>query len=358
MDRKDSDVIYPAMIVESPPTPPAPGRRYKTLDAWRAIAALAVVVFHCTNTVVKPEMGWWARALLFGWTGVFIFFPISGYCILAALWRDDKATLSGFLKRRWWRIAPPYWASILVAVVVGFAAAPFNGHSLPFLDLGPKWIAVLTLTQVWVNSPNVVNSVYWTLCYEEQFYLVVGLTLLAPARSRLHLLVAVTAVSALYRSPQWPDSWRIEGLFLAYWLEFACGLAAFVWLRVPERRGWAIVLFGLIAVTAMTSGSVGLTTSAAAAMAFILLARFDDAIANSRAGTALISVGLFSYSLYLVHVPIGTRVVGGFKRLPLPLLVPSAIAVCVSLLAGWWFYTLVERRFLNAAPAQPARATA
>jgi peptidoglycan/LPS O-acetylase OafA/YrhL len=343
------------MIVESPPTRAAPGRRYKTLDAWRAIAALAVVVFHCTSTVVTPEMGWWARALLYGWAGVFIFFPISGYCILAALWRDDQATLGDFLKRRWRRIAPPYWASILVAVMVGLAAAPFNHHALAYLDLGlSTWIAVLTLTQVWVHSADVVNSVYWTLCYEEQFYLVVGLTLLAPARYRLHLLVAVTVFSALYHFAQWPASLRIEGLFLKYWLEFACGIAAFVWLRLPELRVWAIVMFGLIAVSAIVSGSLGLTTSAAASVAFIVLARFDDAIASTRVGTALISIGLFSYSLYLVHVPIGTRVVGGLRRLPLPLLVPSMIAVVVSLVAGWWFYTLIERRFLNVTPTLPA----
>jgi peptidoglycan/LPS O-acetylase OafA/YrhL len=343
------------MIVESLPTRAARGRRYKTLDAWRAIAALSVVVFHCTNTVLTPEMGWWARALLYGWAGVFVFFPISGYCILAALWRDENATLGDFLRRRWRRIAPPYWASILLAVIVGFAAAPFNHYSLAYLDLGlSKWIAVLTLTQVWVHSGGVVNPVYWSLCYEEQFYLVVGLTLLAPARYRLYLLVFVSMVSALYHFAQWPASLRIEGLFLAYWLEFACGIAAFVWLRLPERRVWAIVMFSLIAVSAIASRSLGLTISAAASVAFIVLARFDDAIAATRIGTALISIGLFSYSLYLVHVPIGGRVVNGLLRIPLPLFVPSIIAVVVSLVAGWWFYTLVERRFLNVTPTLPA----
>jgi peptidoglycan/LPS O-acetylase OafA/YrhL len=343
------------MIVESPPTLAAPGRRYKTLDAWRAVAALSVVVFHCTNTVLTPEMGWWARALLYGWAGVFVYFPISGYCILAALRRDENVTLGNFLRRRWRRIAPPYWASILVTIIVSVAAAPFNQGSLAYLDLGvAKWIAVLTLTQIWVHSGSVVNPVYWSLCYEEQFYLVVGLTLLAPARYRLHLLVFVSIVSALYHLAQWPASLRIEGLFLAYWLEFACGIAAFVWLRVPERRVWAIVMFGLIAVSAIVSRSLGLTISAAASVAFIVLARFDDAMAATRIGTVLVSIGLFSYSLYLVHVPMGGRVVNGLLRIPLPRLVPSLIAVAVSLVAGRWFYTLVERRFLNATPALPA----
>jgi peptidoglycan/LPS O-acetylase OafA/YrhL len=161
-------------------------------------------------------------------------------------------------------------------------------------------------------------------------------------------------VSALYHFAQWPASLRIEGLFLAYWLEFACGIAAFVWLRLPEQRAWAIVMFGLIAVSAIVSRSLGLTISAAASVAFIALARFDDAISGTRVGTVLISLGLFSYSLYLVHVPIGGRVVNGLLRVPLPLFVPSMIAVLASLVAGWWFYTTVERRFFNATPALPA----
>jgi peptidoglycan/LPS O-acetylase OafA/YrhL len=63
----------------------APPDNYRSLDAWRAIAALMVVAFHCSMRILAPEMGWWARGLLGGWIGVFVFFPISGYCILAAV---------------------------------------------------------------------------------------------------------------------------------------------------------------------------------------------------------------------------------------------------------------------------------
>jgi peptidoglycan/LPS O-acetylase OafA/YrhL len=333
--------------------------RYETLDAWRALAALAVVVFHCVNRPVTPSMGTWARVLLFGWAGVFVFFPISGYCILAALLRSENATLPQFLRRRWRRIVPPYWASLLVVIGVALAAAPFNHYSVGYLNIGTtKWLSVLTLTQVWVDSPAIINPVYWTLCYEEQFYLVMALTLLAPANQRLRVLLAVTLIATAYCSPAWPGQFRAAGLFLGYWLSFASGLAAFVWLRLPQHRWWAVTVFGCATVTAIQTWDIAVLISGAAALIFIVLAPYDHALARTKVGAALISVGLFSYSLYLVHVPIGGRVVNGLLRLPLPFLVPSAVAVGVSLVAGWCFHVAVERRFLNAARAAPAAPTA
>jgi len=322
--------------------------RYKTLDAWRGIDALTVVVYHCTGIIVQPEMGWWAEALLYGWTGVYIFFPISGYCIHAAISRGENGTVAHFLRRRWRRIAPPYWASLLVAIGVAFLAAPFNGGLVGYLNLGaPKWLSVVTLTQVFSSKPYVINPVYWSLCYEEQFYIVMALTLLAPDRYRMRLLLGVTAAAAVYLMPFWPASLRVEGLFLRHWLEFAGGIAVFAWLHRPRARASAVVILGLVVLMAAITRDLGIEISAVVACALIALAPFDDAIAASRAGAALGAVGVFSYSLYLVHVPIGGRVVNLLRRAPLPLWLPSVLAIVVSVAAGWCFYRIVEQRFVN-----------
>lgn len=334
-------------------TPPGSRRpaRYRTLDAWRGVAALGVVIFHCTNTTLTPSMGRWARVVLSGWAGVFVFFPISGYCILAALLRAENASVTEFMRRRWRRIVPPYWGSLALVIVVAYAASPFNGHKTAYLSIGAaNWISVVTLTQVWVGLPAVVNPVYWTLCYEEQFYIVMALALLVSARWRLHLLFGVTFAATVYCSPLWADRFRVTGLFLSYWLSFAAGLAAYVWLHLPRSRSWAVTVFTCIAATLVYSHDPALSISTAAALAFIVLAPYDDAIAQTRAGAALIGLGLFSYSMYLVHAPVAGRVVNGLRRLPLPFLVPSAVAVLVSVSAGWLFYQAIERRFVNASP--------
>jgi peptidoglycan/LPS O-acetylase OafA/YrhL len=108
-----------------------------------------------------------------------------------------------------------------------------------------------------------------------------------------------------------------------------------------------------VTVTAIQTWDIAVLISGAAALIFIVLAPYDHALARTKIGAALISIGLFSYSLYLVHVPIGGRVVNGLLRLPLPFLVPSAVAVGASIVAGWCFHVAVERRFLNAAPTAP-----
>jgi peptidoglycan/LPS O-acetylase OafA/YrhL len=322
--------------------------RYRMLDAWRGIAALTVVVYHCTGIVVKPEMGWWAEALLYGWTGVYIFFPISGYCIYAAISRGENGTVGHFVRRRWRRIAPPYWASLLLAIGVGFLASPFNGGLVGYLNLGAaKWLSVVTLTQVFSSEPYVINPVYWSLCYEEQFYIVMALTLLAPDRYRLRLLLGVTVVSALYLLPAWPAALQVQGLFLRHWLEFASGIAVFTWLNRRQERRFALAVLGLAIAMALVTRDLGLEISAAVACVLIALAPFDEAIATTRVGAALGALGLFSYSLYLVHVPIGGRVVNLLRRGALPLWLPPIVAIVVSVFAGWCFYQIVERRFIN-----------
>ena len=121
-------------------------------------------------------------ALLAGWAGVFIFFPISGYCIFAAVSRRENASVGAFLRRRWFRIAPPYWTSMALAVGLAAAALPFNHQTLVEYHVGPAiWLSAITLTQGFTTHAGVVNPVYWSLCYEEQFYLVMALTLVVSA---------------------------------------------------------------------------------------------------------------------------------------------------------------------------------
>ena len=134
--------------------------------------------------------------------GVSLFFVISGYCIAASAAGHAKKGGSawGFMGRRAWRIYPPYWAALLgfVAVVVALDAA-----GLGRLCRGPlgidldnpgslswgQWLGNLTLAETWrpyVWGPrrDVYTSVAWSLCFEEQFYVICFLALwLAPGGS-------------------------------------------------------------------------------------------------------------------------------------------------------------------------------
>src|SRR5881394_3841162 len=106
--------------------PQTTAARYRTLDAWRGVAALAVLLFHAVSPVVPEGGGPLAAVCRQGLLGVFIFFPLSGYCILAAVEADPERRVGRYLGRRARRILPPYWASILWTVVLVGATSLVN----------------------------------------------------------------------------------------------------------------------------------------------------------------------------------------------------------------------------------------
>jgi peptidoglycan/LPS O-acetylase OafA/YrhL len=328
-----------------------PPQRYRSLDAWRGIAALSVLIFHCGNTVVEPD-SLAGRLLLSGWLGVFIFFPISGYCIFAALNSPHNRTIGAFLTRRWRRIVPPYWASVAFALAIAVAALPLNRGSLNDLVLAPvEWVSVATLTQVFTAARDRINPVYWSLCYEEQFYLVMATLLALPKARRPPAIALLAGAAAIYASPVW--HWRLEGLFLQYWLCFAAGCAAYLWVHETASRQWAVVIATLVMWTALARLDVPLLWSAGTALALTVLARHDDALAQMRGVTPLMWVGTFSFSLYLTHVPIGGRMANLLHRFNLPVEIIVAISSLVSLAAAWLFFIAIEKRTLSRAGAAP-----
>jgi peptidoglycan/LPS O-acetylase OafA/YrhL len=315
--------------------------RYRTLDAWRGVAALWVVLFHCSNVIVSDET-FIGRALLAGWAGVFVFFPISGYAITAAIHRPEGDAPGRFLVRRWRRIFIPYWASVGAATAIALAALPFNRGSIDDVVLTPgTWAAVLSLTQGFARQEGVINPVYWTLCYEWQFYVVVAVGLLLPWRARVPYLAAVSLGAAIYVMPEWP--YRVDGLFPEYWLCFAAGIAVYLWLHRRDARGWGALVFLLVAAPAFRLLNAALLLSLGVALLFVVLAPFDARISSTAAGRVALALGAMSYSLYLIHVPVGGRVVNMLRRTTLSEWMIVSAAVTASLAAGWIFYNAVER---------------
>lgn len=333
--------------------------RYRSLDAARGLAALAVAAFHAVSPLVEPGASRLGDVLLHGWAGVYLFFPISGYCILAAVESPRARTLGRFLARRWRRIFPPYWASIALAVGVALAALPWNHGTIAELVKPPwQWLAIATLTQLLARVPHDVNVVYWSLTYEEQFYLVMAASLLLGPRARRPALLALSIASVAYRLPA--NALRPPGLFLDRWMEFAVGMAVFDFAEGGARRAWATALLALGAATVALAHDRQMAISLAVALALIALRPVDERLAATRTMRSLGRLGAISYSLYLVHVPIGGRVVNLLRRaLPTSVWLVAGAGVAASVLVAIAFHHFVERRFLDARPEpEAARAAA
>ncbi len=285
--------------------------RYDMLDGWRGLAALAVVCCHA--------FGW-----EFGAKGVMLFFVISGYCVTAAGEAARRKSLGfrGFMWRRVKRIYPPYLLAVLFFLATRFVKARQGGDD-QFHHPWPQWIQNFTLTQwfAMVGHPvahpydNPVNFVaaFWSLQYEEQFYLILAimLPLTLVMRSRMIILLMLVSLVWKFFFPQ-----AYFGFFIELWFHFGIGSVVYYRLCVLKSARWrlgvdlvmtAMTITGCIfwALTAGTSSAYALVIEDLAIVclfATLLVAiRPLDPIAKSPLLRPIMGLGTISYSLYLVH---------------------------------------------------------
>src|SRR6201996_77385 len=154
----------------------ATGRRDPALDGLRGVAILLVYIFHYGGGLRSPNT--FVRALGYltetGWTGVILFFALSGFLLTGSLWdsREERDVLRNFYTRRVLRIFPLYYLVVLIALV----AAVARGNRLA--ELSP----VLLYAGFLQNLPGLVTTALqpispfplfhlWSLAVEEQFYI-------------------------------------------------------------------------------------------------------------------------------------------------------------------------------------------
>ena len=306
--------------------------------------------------------------------GVALFFVISGYCIAAAAdnTRSRGDGIGSYFKRRFRRIYPPFW--ILVALSIGAFFALDYGWSAPLLSGGAwpqyrptwfspsQWVGNLTLIESWryhvFGGPKgqFVGQA-WTLNYEEQFYFVTGMVLLASRRWFFQGIAAVSGATVLLMI--WAGATRahVDGFFFdGSWLLFAAGVAVFYRIRYAtgaRARAIDVVLLAAIPASLWLSVPIyGAVAGFAFAASLPWLFRFDRSIASSAPLTPLLICGQMCYSLYLVHqIPVKAittalaRNGAGGSVATLLIAIPLSIGVSVGL--GWLFHITVERRFLN-----------
>jgi peptidoglycan/LPS O-acetylase OafA/YrhL len=144
------------------------------LDHLRAFAITIVFLYHYGGIFAHPQ---WINTIFdFGWTGVDLFFVLSGYLISSQLFSSiahkNQVDFKTFFIKRFFRIIPPYL--LVVAVYYFFPFTHERG------DTAPAW-KLLTFTQNLGLDLRTQGSFShaWSLCIEEQFYLLLPLVLMA-----------------------------------------------------------------------------------------------------------------------------------------------------------------------------------
>ena len=188
------DAGWPTLPAASDRAAGGDGPHMPQLDALRAFAVLGVLASHfCRDTPAFAPAGH---------LGVRLFFVLSGFLITGILLRCRALvdagqplglTMRRFYARRFLRIAPLYYAVLLLAWIAG----------IPYMREAAGWHAAY-LSNVYFTRIGAWQgplSHFWSLAVEEQFYLVwPAVILLVPQRSLIRAVVLVTAIGPLYRA--------------------------------------------------------------------------------------------------------------------------------------------------------------
>lgn len=310
--------------------------RLLTLDCLRGIAAFAVLWFHLTNgNVGFLPQGMLKSSGTYGWLGVEVFFVISGFILPYALQRAGyrPADYFRFVWKRILRLDPPYLACIAIVIALNFASTLAPGFRGPPFQFDLKQVL---LHLGYLNAffgHDWVNVVFWTLAIEFQFYLLIAL--LFPLVSHPLLMVRVGVCSGLVAAAFLLPS---GNLVFHYLLLFLFGIWAFQIKAglLPgtslQASGWALLSVGCYLTQGLQPACAGVVTGL-----LIVHARLK--------ARPLLFLGQISYSLYLLHVPIGGRVINLGSRFadgPMEKVAVLALAVVASLGAAFLFHRWVE----------------
>lgn len=187
--------------------------RQPGLDTLRAVAIAWVMLFH--SYLVGGLGDGFGQLERSGWMGVDLFFVLSGFLIgrqvLASLQRTASVDFGAFYKRRMIRILPAFF------VVLALYAFWPAWRETPGMQ--PLWqFPTFTFNLLYDNGDNYAFSHVWSLCVEEQFYLVFPLlALLLSRRASVRAFVAVCAFVLIGGIALRAGLWRhyIEPIVLA-----------------------------------------------------------------------------------------------------------------------------------------------
>lgn len=357
--------------------------RLNGLDTLRAIAIIIVLIYHYKVVVSRENLFGFISSL--GWAGVDLFFVLSGYLIgnqiLSVLSKGQDFSLKLFYIRRFLRTLPNYY--VVLAFYLLFPVA------LGGTATAPLW-SFLTFTQNLGLGPGETFTHSWSLCIEEQFYLIFPVVALLIASSRRSIGIAWTALvgamllAMFLRGFNW-YSHGAENISARSFMEYIYyssftrfdellpGVAIALLKNFHPtlyatllRRGNLLLLAGLASVGLMfylfqnyeyirgygrtfevvTFGYSGLAISFAI---LVLAALSPNCWLNRIRIPGATYLALWSYAIYLIHKPLfqvlkapltdyGIDINGGFG---------VGIIMAVSIFSGWLLYLIVETPFMK-----------
>jgi peptidoglycan/LPS O-acetylase OafA/YrhL len=354
--------------------------RLRSIDFLRGIAALAVAFGHALTAAPYFFAGpvFEQICLHVMWiavNGIPLFFVISGFCIhLGQVRHGGKFNFAAFWRRRLWRLYPTYFVALTASIallVLMWAAGVGEEMLARYPEPRLAWIGgdfllhALMLHGLYPPfDQGAGNPSLWTLAREEYLYLMYPLLLLLRARMSWYALAALLAVVTvvvqygLTRFVSTPDAtWLLVHSAPALWIQWQLGVVAAdayrgeirlpaFWSQARWVPGW--MLLGYLLEPGTIFLGLAFFTAVNACARLEVQGRWP---AGGIVGS-ITRIGLWSYSLYLIHFPVQTVALAISRRIVPDVgvagfVIRAVLLTAIGCIAGRALFSLVERHFVT-----------
>lgn len=351
---------------------PVEFKHFPVLDGLRGAAVLIVMLYHLELLV--PQLNLFVRG---GFLGVDVFFVLSGFLITSVLMKEHdrtgKISLKNFYWRRFLRLAPAFWAFLLVMYVFGNSILPAREAAVIYENdnfLYSFFYAMNWHRAFGFGATGNLNHT-WSLAIEEQFYIVwslflVGAYFFCKSRKQIFLLTLMTVLGlTVFRVLRTVSG--TETTILYYSTEnridailIGCGAAMIFGWRLIDRDlfrsrnfGRAAFCAGVVAVgiifsfshedRSLYAGALSVFSLSVAVIILRLIANENSYFSQIFSFSPLRLVGQISYALYLWHYALFEFGKKSFSSGYLQVSVGISLAFAVSVSS----YFLIEKPFLR-----------
>jgi peptidoglycan/LPS O-acetylase OafA/YrhL len=365
--------------------------RVLSLDFLRGVAILLVICNHCDTGQIPgfptfhgfEGFAYW-KLHQFGWSGVDLFFVLSGFLIggllLSELEKTGSLNIARFLLRRGLKLWPSYFVLLLILGVT--STTDFVNYSSITSFVKSIAIHVLFLQNYFPNS----NGPTWSLAVEEHFYTLLPFVLLllfsslSPAlrtRAMSTVTIAVLGLCLLFRIHRLFNGHvdydyarthlRFDSLFFGVYCQFMWRNHPSLIRKIASFRRGLLFAFAVLVAPAMfcARGNSFMFTAGFTMLTFgysillvVIVANGLGTYENRRAVKSIAAIGQWSYNIYLWHffLPVLLRPVYGPLQRGIAehtgggtfsALVQVSLFASCGILAGYLGTVLIERPFLN-----------
>lgn len=315
-----------------------------------------------------------------GWVGVDLFFVLSGYLIgnqiFSPIANQREFSFKLFYSRRLLRTLPTY----LFVLSIYFLIPSFRENAV----LSPLW-KFLTFTQNFGLHTGTAFSHAWSLCVEEQFYLILpAMALIILYKKSIHsgwmILFGLLLMGIVLRSSLWiyysqhaknhfhtlyytkiyySSFCRLDELVFGVAIALTRNFHKNIWEKIT-KKGNLILLFGIISsgvsfylfiqyhyslfVTAFGYPLLGISFAS-----LTLAALSQDSYLYKIRIPGASTLAVWSYAIYLIHKPVSVLIYRAFSKFEIDPsgLIMILIITFASIVAGWLLYTCIETPFLK-----------